>query len=127
LKKGIVSKEFNVGGFEFTLYLTKSYEAQSHKLNFCAHNRTVKEEGLSGRIIDLGKYPIQDDEGNFYYQAFIVGDSLDENVDLERAAFNFPTEEDLAAEELELDLPEDITLAKIRPGAIAIIDPQEVF
>lgn len=122
LQKGIDSNKFKVGDLEFTLYLTKSFEAQSHKLHFCAHNRTVKEEGLSSRIIDLGKYPIQSAEGNFYYQAFIVGESLDENVDLERVGFNFPTEDDLPTEGEELGLPEEITLAKIRRGAIAAIE-----
>ncbi|OYU53830.1 MAG: ATP-binding protein [Chitinophagaceae bacterium BSSC1] len=115
-QKDIESADFYVGDYAFTMYLTKSVEAQSHKLNFCAHNRSVKEEGLSTRIIDLGKYSISNDQGNYYYQAFIVGEVLDENVDLERIGFFFPSEED------ESDLPEIITLAKIRREAIATIE-----
>jgi hypothetical protein len=115
-KSGILSAPFLVGEFEFTLYLTKSNEAQSHKLHFCGHNRSVKEEGLYNRIIDLGKYSIKGNEGSYYYQAFIVGDVLDENVDLERIGFNFPSEED------EFEPPEEITLSKIRRGAISTIE-----
>jgi hypothetical protein len=118
-KGDIQSKEFTVGDFQFTLYLTKSANAQSHKLHFCAHNRSVKEEGLYNRIIDLGKYPIKGEEGNFYYQAFVVGSVLDENVDLERVGFNFPSEED---DDEILDFPEEITLSKIRREAVNTIE-----
>ena len=67
MKKGIISQYFNVGENPLVLHLTKSFDAQSHKLNYCAHNRTVKEEGLASKIIDLGKYPINSNEGRFYY------------------------------------------------------------
>lgn len=122
MKKGIVSQNFNVGENELVLYLTKSFDAQSHKLNFCAHNRTVKEEGLASKIIDLGKYPITSPEGKFYYQAFVVGQVLDENVDLERVGFNFPTDDDPFGESEELEFSEEVTLPKIRRGAINTIE-----
>lgn len=114
----IESKKFCVGEFEFELFLTKSINAQSHKLLFCAHNRAVREESLHSRILDLGKYPVSSPEGNFYYQAFIVGKMLDDNVDLERVGFTFPAEE-----EDEDDFPpEELTLAKIRKEAINAIE-----
>ncbi|MDP3556110.1 MAG: ATP-binding protein [Bacteroidota bacterium] len=112
LKKGI----FNVGQNEFNLYLIKSLKAQSHKLHFCAHNRSVKEEGLSNRIVDLGKYSVKEGSESFYYQAFVVGLILDENVDTERVGFVFPN-----GDELE-ETTEEITLSKIRNGAITCIE-----
>lgn len=122
LKKGIVSQVFKVGDNELILHLTKSFDAQSHKLNYCAHNRTVKEEGLANKIIDLGKYPISSLEGKFYYQAFVVGKILDENVDLERVGFNFPTDDDPFGENEESEFSEDVTLPKIRREAINCIE-----
>lgn len=117
----IQNKEFNVGENTFTVYITKPRNVLSHKINFCAHNRTVREEGLFNRIPDLGKYSLGDDQGKFYYQAFVVGDVLDENVDLERVGFTFPTEEE-ETEDNELGLPEELTLSKIRNGAINTIE-----
>jgi len=116
-KRKVQTTPFEVGEFEFKLYLTRSTSAQSHKILFCAHNRAVKEEGLYNRIIDLGKYPIKDVDGSFYYQAFVVGKLLDDNVDLERVGFNFP------ADDSEEDIPPDeISLAKIRKEAINSIE-----
>lgn len=114
-KKEIQQKNFHVGEFNFTTYLTKAINSQSHKIHFCAHNRSVKEEGLYNRIIDLGKYSIKNNGANFYYQAFVVGDALDENVDIERVGFIFPEEES----EQE---SEEISLSKIRNSAILSIE-----
>lgn len=120
-------KPFNVGEETFTLYLSKSYNnVQSHKIHFCAHNRSVIDEGLYKRIIDLGRTPIkqEDDSREFYYQAFVVGDFLDNNVDTERVGFDFPKGDDDGEdnEEENEKQTEDITLAKIRRGAVDAIE-----
>ena len=115
-EKDVQNADFNVLGFKFKLYLVKSSNAQSHKIHFFAHNRSVKEEGLYNRLVDLGKYPIKDEHGSFYYQAFVVGNILDDNVDTERVGFNFPSGED------EDDVSEEITLSKIRREAINTIE-----
>lgn len=116
-KGKVQSVPFEIGEFDFKLYLTRSTSAQSHKILFCAHNRAVREEGLYNRIIDLGKYAISGDDGNFYYLAFVVGKLLDDNVDLERVGFNFPTDDN------EDDIPpEEISLAKIRKEAVNSIE-----
>lgn len=107
---------FNIGDTEFQLFLTKSSEYQSHKIHFCAHNRSVITEGLYSRLIDLGKKPIEEDDFKFFYQAHIVSELLDENVDTERIGFNFPN-----GEENEED-PVEINLAKIRRGSIECIE-----
>lgn len=115
-EKDIQFKSFSIGENTFTLFLTKTYNSQSHKLHFCAHNRSVKEEGLYNRIIDLGKYSIKTEKENFYYQAFIVGEVLNENVDIERVGFDFPYEEENEEETKE------ISLSKIRNGAVQCIE-----
>lgn len=114
--KDIKTMSFEVGENPFTLLLTKSINAQSHKLHFCAHNRSVKEEGLYNRIIDLGKYSIKTVTENFYYQAFVVGEVLNEYVDIERVGFNFPNDDENEDEDVE------ISLSKIRNGAIGCIE-----
>ena len=113
----IQEENFHLAENDFKLYLTKSFKAQSHRIHFCAHYRSVKDEGLASRIVDLGKYSIKTDEGNFYYQAFVVGDKLDQHVDLERVGFTFPTEEE--EEELLFD---ELTLSNIRKNAIEVIE-----
>lgn len=118
------NKPFNVGEETFTLYLSKSYNnVQSHKIHFCAHNRSVIDEGLYKRIIDLGKTPIKQvgDDRDFYYQAFVVGGFLDKNVDTERVGFNFPKGDDEEGEDEEKQT-EDVTLAKIRRAAVEAIE-----
>jgi len=117
-QKEIESKIFEIGTSEFTLYLTKSYNALSHKIHYCAHHRSVKEEGLINKIPDLGKYSIKDDEGQYYYQAYVVSDFLDEHVNNERVGFDFPVEED----EDDLTLIKEITLYKIRNAAVNTIE-----
>ncbi|QGY47863.1 ATP-binding protein [Maribellus comscasis] len=115
-KKDIKTKPFVVGENSFSLFLTKASNAMSHKLHFCAHNRSVKEEGLYNRLVDLGKYSVKDDNESFYYQAYVVGDILDQYVDIERVGFNFPDEEDGEDDSTE------ISLSKIRNGAIEGIE-----
>lgn len=120
-KSDVKSKDFKVKDSVFTLYLTKSLKIQSHKLHFCAHNRSVVKEGLFSKLIDLGKYSIKDEDGNrFYYQAYVIGDLLDEFVDTERIGFNFPdgNEDDTDSDEENVSL----NLAQIRRGAIKCIE-----
>lgn len=117
-KNEVLDTTFDIEGESFELYLTKSLKNLSHKINFCAHNRSVIREGLYSRIVDLGKKPITDKEGNhFYYQAYIVGELLDEHVDTERIGFNFPDGHD---DEDEESL--DISLAKLRRASINTIE-----
>ncbi|QPH38927.1 ATP-binding protein [Pedobacter endophyticus] len=116
-------KEIQMGTFiipdsEFKLYLTKSYKSQSHKIHYCAHHRSVKEEGLISKIPDLGKYSIKEGETQFYYQAYVVSNFLDNHVDTERVGFDFPTDDD----EEEMTVTQEITLYKIRNKAVDKIE-----
>lgn len=117
-KKDISEKDFKLLDQKFKLYLTKSSEFQSHKIHFCAHNRSVINEGLYSRIIDLGKKPISASVNDkYFYQAFVVSDLLDDFVDTERIGFDFPD-----AENDEENQNDEITLSKIRNASIACIE-----
>lgn len=115
-KSDVKSDKFDIGGTTFELFLTKSTEFQSHKVHFCAHNRSVITEGLYSKLVDLGKKPIEEDDFRFYYQAHIVSSILDENVDTERIGFIFPDGEDDDEDNIE------INLAKVRKASIKCIE-----
>lgn len=115
-KSDVKSGNFNIGEINFELFLTKSTEFQSHKIHFCAHNRSVITEGLYSKLVDLGKKPIEEDDFKFFYQAHVVSDILDENVDTERIGFIFPDGEEEEEESI------DINLAKVRRAAIKCIE-----
>ncbi|SCW37912.1 hypothetical protein [Mucilaginibacter sp. NFR10] len=115
-KAEVKSSSFIIGDKEFKIYLTKSSEFQSHKIHFCAHNRSVIIEGLYSKLVDLGKKPINDGESTFFYQVHVTGDILDENVDTERIGFNFPDGDDEDTESI------DINLAKVRRSSIQSIE-----
>lgn len=115
-KLDVKSGKFNIGDTNFELFLTKSTEFQSHKIHFCAHNRSVITEGLYSKLVDLGKKPIEEDDFKFFYQAHVVSDILDENVDTERIGFVFPDGDEEEEESI------DINLAKVRRSAIKCIE-----
>ena len=118
-KSDVKQKDFSIEGETFILFVTKALNIQSHKINFCAHNRSVIREGLYSKIIDLGKKSITDSDGSsFFYQAYIVGKLLDDNVDTERIGFDFPDGNDDDDEEESSDL----NLAKLRRASINAIE-----
>lgn len=64
-----------------------------HRLNFCAHKRTVRSENLGARIPNLTsslKDPATDK--SFVYCGYVSGDYLDDTVSLERTEFEETTE-----------------------------------
>lgn len=117
-EKEILEKHFEIGDQNFNVFISKSYKAKSHKIHYCAHERTVKDEGLSKYLEDL-KYGVKnsDNEDSYYFQVFIVSDFLNKNVNEERTSFNFTLEEDTD----EIDHKE-ITLSRIRKAAIICIE-----
>jgi hypothetical protein len=115
-KSDVKSGNFNIGDINFDLFLTKSTEFQSHKIHFCAHNRSVITEGLYSKLVDLGKKPIEENDFKFFYQAHIVSDILDENVDTERIGFIFPDGDEEEEDSI------DINLAKVRRASITCIE-----
>lgn len=116
-ERQILQQSFHINDKEFKVIISKSYKAKSHKFHYCAHNRVVKEEGVSKYIEDL-RFQINPEIGiGFFYQIFIIGEYLDENVNEERTNFDFKTDD----EEEELDFQE-ISLAKIRKETIATVE-----
>ncbi len=116
-QKEILEKPFEISNQEFKIFISKSYKAQSHKIHYCAHERTVRDEGLSKYLEDLRFQIENEDEEGFYFQVFVVGEFLNKNVNEARTSFNFSLEED--NEELDF---EEITLSKIRKGTVNCVE-----
>ncbi len=115
--------EFVIGDDVFKVYLSESNSSKSHRLHFCAHNRSVIEEWLGKKIIELGKKPISDNGTEpFYYAAFIVSDLLDNSVNNERTNFDFPINEAEDEDSDEIFDSTEISLSKIRCHAIKTIE-----
>lgn len=116
-ERQILQQPFYINDKEFKGIISKSFKAKSHKFHYCAHNRVVKEEGVSKYIQDL-RFQINPENGiGYFYQIFVIGEYLDENVNEERTNFDFKTDDD----EEELDLQE-ISLAKIRKETILTVE-----
>lgn len=113
----VVNDVFSIGDDKFEVFLSKTNSANSHRLHFCAHNRSVIDDWLGRSIIELGKSPIRDNNGSYYYAAFVVSRVLDECVSNERTGFTFPDVDDEEDEKTE-----EITLSKIRRKAVSIIE-----
>lgn len=113
----ILQQSFQINDNEFKVIISKSYKAKSHKFHYCAHNRVVKEEGISKYIEDL-RFQINPEASiGYFYQVFVIGEYLDENVNEERTNFDFKTDDD----DDELDFQE-ISLAKIRKETIVTVE-----
>ena len=113
----VTEKDFNIGEDTFTVYLSKTNSANSHRLHYCAHNRSVRYDWLGGLIIELGKTAVKEDDKSYYYAAFVVSEALDKGVSNERTGFTFPD-----VDEEDDDEAEEITLPKIRKKAVAAIE-----
>ena len=113
-EKKVLEDNFTISNKNFNIYISKSYNAQSHRIHYCAHERTVKDEGLYHYLVDLKNKITNDGNYSYFFQVFIVGEHLNKNVNEARTSFNFATED--AEDE------EEITLAKIRKNAIFCIE-----
>lgn len=112
----ILDDKFVMLAEKFRIFISKSFKAKSHKLHYCAHQRAVKDEGISKYLGDL-KFAIKDDETSegFFFQVFVVGDFLDRNVNEARSGFNFSLED-------SEDDSKDISLAQIRREVIEKVE-----
>jgi hypothetical protein len=117
-EKEILESDFKINDHTFKVYISKSHKSKSHKIHYCAHERTVKEDGLSKYLEDLKSIVNENPaQPGFYFQVFVVGEFLDSNVNEARTSFNFTIEE----ENEEIDVKE-ITLSKIRKEVIQAIE-----
>lgn len=93
--------------FEITHIKFRTALAKSHKLSFCAANRLVKEENLTGKVIAGLTNNMADEEGNFSYACYISSAYLDGKVRPERTAFNLEEKSE------DLLIPEEVTFHDI--------------
>ncbi len=115
-KTEIISSSFELNEEVFEVYISKTLKTHSHKLHFCANERTVKTDSLYKYINDL-KYGIKDNDEYYYFDCFVVSQLLNKNVNEERTSFNFESLDD----DDEIDSNE-ITLSRIRKNAILTIE-----
>lgn len=95
---------FTIRGNEFSVEIYQTEKlATSHEVNYCADNRVVYKKPLSKEIPDLNRV-IKYEDKEFYIQAYLKGQYLNEIVDETRTVFAFPQIEDDA-----LALPEIIS------------------
>lgn len=81
--KKIVIKDID---FYLTHIKLNQSTSQNHSLAYCASNRLVKEDNISGKIPGLyGK--LNDNENSFIYSCYITSEYLDERVRPERTDF----------------------------------------
>ncbi len=116
------SDDFDLKGqsFNITHVKLRMHSAQSHLIAFCAANRLVKEEAITGKIPGLyGK--IKDDTGEFVYVCYVCSEFLDENVRSERTGFDITEEEGVLFADSEMSL-KDIRDAVIERASTHLSD-----
>jgi hypothetical protein len=117
-KKEVETSNFTLSSSQFEVYITKSHNAKSNKILYCAHERVVKDEGLSQYITDLNiGFKDSSDQSTYYYQVYVVSEYLNKTVNEERTGFHFALDDD----DSELEFSE-ITLAKIRRESLVKIE-----
>ena len=98
--------------FELTHVKLRAHSSQAHIIAFCASNRPVQEENITGKIPGLyGK--IRDVNGEFVYACYVSSPFLDENVRSERTGF------DIEEKVEEIFAEKEISLSEIRDAIIS--------
>ena len=98
--------------FDLTHIKLGAASTRSHAISFCASNRPVKEESLTGKIPGLYGN-LSDKEGEFVYACYVTSPFLDETVRSERTDF------DIMETAGELLAPTEISFSEIRDTVIA--------
>ena len=109
----VKSESIDIKDIKFDLIHIKlrAISNQTHKVGFCAANRLVKEEKLTGKIPGLfGK--LSDKKGEFIYSCYINSSYLDEHVRSERTEF------DIIEKENDLFTQSDLSFDEIRDNII---------
>lgn len=96
IKKNVSTKKLNIEGTEFVLIHSKNYLSgkNKHGINFCAHDRVVLVNTLS-KVINNIPNILEDGQGEYTYNAYILSDYLDNHVNRERTNFNLDIEGNL--------------------------------
>ena len=102
--------------FFLTHLKLKTGSRPTPELNWCAANRVVFEENLSGKVPGLhGK--LRDGAGEFMYASFLESSFLDASVRSERTGFEIP---DVSTED-NID-PDELSMADIRAVALSEVE-----
>jgi hypothetical protein len=112
------TQEVRVKGrpFFLTHLRLKTGSRPAPELNWCAANRVVFEENLSGKVPGLhGK--LKDGAGEFMYASFLESPFLDDSVRSERTGFEIP---DVSPEGV-ID-PDELSMADIRAVALSEVE-----
>lgn len=89
--------EFKAGGRHFNIHhlrVSPGYQ-NSHRLHFCANNRAVSSENLTGKIPNLAGSLREETGRPFMYAGYVSGQHLDDSVNSERTDFVMPDEDSL--------------------------------
>ncbi len=90
----ITKQKITIKGNKFDLMHVKAFdnsEESTHKVYFCANNRTVNEESIKSitKIANLSeKIPELNGDKKFFYVAYLSGKYFDNSTDLERTSIN---------------------------------------
>jgi hypothetical protein len=79
----------SIGNFSFTVQHVRLYSAhiKEHQVHYCANSRVVKSYKLSGKVPNLGRELVDNEDKGFVYAAYVDGDLLDSTVNPERTEF----------------------------------------
>ena len=105
--------QFKVGDHDFRVLHVRLYSAHAkeHLAHFCANDRVVKSERLSGKVPNLVRHLEDTDGRKFVYAAYIDSDLLNSTVNSERTEFT------IAKDKSEL-FAKDITWRQIRDTVV---------
>jgi hypothetical protein len=104
---------YRIKSQDFLMRHVKLYSshATDHYIHYCAYDRVVKSEKITGRLPGLVKR-LQDEGGQlFIYAAYVEAEALNTCVNSERTDFNI-------AEDLHELLPDEIVWSEIKKASI---------
>jgi len=104
--------------FELDVYKVLNIKTK-HLLHYCANNREVYSKTLSKDIPELNRVisTNESDSKDFYIHGYIKGKYLNEIVNTERTAFNFPK-----IDEDDIDFNEELSESELRKHVISGIE-----
>ena len=84
------SEEFLIKGQTFKISHVRALpgHGHQHRIHFCAHNRSVRSEGLEGRVPNLEPALMTEEGRSFIYTGYVSGRYLDAKVLPERTDFD---------------------------------------
>lgn len=106
-------QKYKIKSQDFLMRHVKLYSshANEHYIHFCAYDRVVKSEKITGRLPGLIKRLQGEDGRTFVYASYVESAVLDACVTSERSDFNI-------AEDLHELLPEELAWSEIKKASI---------